>query len=396
MKENSPFMPGWPVPVDLFVGRTAQIEEIIRYVKQTASGKQENVFLAGERGIGKSSLAEYIRSWVLKENFLAVHVFLGGVSSLDEIVRRIFEQILKEANTQTWFSSIKSLFGKYVSEIGLFGVTVNFNPQENDLNGLVRNFPEAMSNLIAKIGADKKGLFIVLDDINGISKTPEFADWYKSYVDTAATRYDRFPVFMMPIGLPEIRDELSRLQPSLMRVFRVVEIDKLSDDEVREFFIKAFDRVNATLHQGALRMMVEASSGLPVLMHEIGDAVYLRSGSTEIGTIDAAGGIVDAAERIGKKYLDPKVYRTIRSERYRSILRKLGKHTDDCFKKTDIERLLNEQEQRVFHNFLRKMTGLGIIVGDEEGGRGAYRYVNKIYPIYISLESELFREKHTH
>ena len=32
MKETSPFMPGWPVPVDLFVGRTPQIEEIIRYV----------------------------------------------------------------------------------------------------------------------------------------------------------------------------------------------------------------------------------------------------------------------------------------------------------------------------------------------------------------------------
>ncbi|MDP2982074.1 MAG: ATP-binding protein [Candidatus Latescibacter sp.] len=76
MKEDSPFKPGSPVPVELFVGRTAQIQEIIRYVKQTAAGKQENVFLSGERGIGKSSLASFIRQWVIKnENFLTIHVF---------------------------------------------------------------------------------------------------------------------------------------------------------------------------------------------------------------------------------------------------------------------------------------------------------------------------------
>ena len=54
-KENSPFTPGSTVPVELFVGRSEQIKELIRYVGQISSGKQENVFLAGDRGIGKSS-----------------------------------------------------------------------------------------------------------------------------------------------------------------------------------------------------------------------------------------------------------------------------------------------------------------------------------------------------
>ena len=52
-KVNSPFTPGNPVPVELFVGRHDKIKEIIRYIKQTSSGKQENVFLVGDRGIGK-------------------------------------------------------------------------------------------------------------------------------------------------------------------------------------------------------------------------------------------------------------------------------------------------------------------------------------------------------
>jgi hypothetical protein len=43
-KENSPFTPGSPVPVELFIGRVGQITEISRYVEQASSGKQENVF----------------------------------------------------------------------------------------------------------------------------------------------------------------------------------------------------------------------------------------------------------------------------------------------------------------------------------------------------------------
>lgn len=120
IKENSPFTPGNPVPIELFVGRVEQFKEIVRHVKQTEYGKQENVFLSGERGIGKSSLASYLRYYVEKEDFLAVHVFLGGVTTLEEFVRRIFEQILKEANKQTMFDKISGYFGKYIKQVDLF------------------------------------------------------------------------------------------------------------------------------------------------------------------------------------------------------------------------------------------------------------------------------------
>jgi len=80
MKSNSPFTPGTPVPPDLFVGRSEQIKEIKGYAIRSASGKQDNIFLTGERGIGKTSLASYICASVDKENeFFPVHVFLGDV-----------------------------------------------------------------------------------------------------------------------------------------------------------------------------------------------------------------------------------------------------------------------------------------------------------------------------
>lgn len=67
MKDRSPFSPGNPVPIELFVERIGQIEEIRKHVKQVKTGKQESFFLAGERGIGKSSFANISAIWHAKK-----------------------------------------------------------------------------------------------------------------------------------------------------------------------------------------------------------------------------------------------------------------------------------------------------------------------------------------
>ena len=396
MKEKeSPFTPGSPVPPDSFVGRQKQIEEILRYASQVRKGRQENVFLTGERGMGKSSLASFLFYYLKeKENFLTVYVSLGGVEKLDELVRRIFEKILSEISKQESLKNKVSKIFKYVEEVDLFGISLRFNPPKKDLKDLVRNFPEVVKMMVDKVKEEKNGIFIVLDDINGISKTTEFANWYKSFVDSAAIHYNRsFPVFMMPIGLPEIKDALNEKQPSLMRIFRVVEVEKLSDGEVKDFFENAFKKVEIHVEDEAMKGMILFSSGLPILMQEIGDAVFWADDDWKIDQNDVTQGILDAADRIGKKYLEPQVYRTIRSERYRSILRKLGEKITPSFRKKEIENNLNSEEKKVFNNFLKKMRDLGIIVQNVEEGRGSYRFVNRLYPVYIWMESQNFRGK---
>lgn len=196
-KEKSPFTPGSPVPYELFVGRQSQITELINYVDQSKHGKQENIFLMGDRGIGKSSLASFLRYFVCtQKNMLGLHVFLGRVSTLEEMIRHIFEQLLKETKGESWFNDIVKFFGKYVKEIGLFGISVSFSPPDQELKQLIWKFPEALDNLLKKIINQKAGLFIALDDINGLAEKKEFANWYKSFVDEVATHYKDFPVLI--------------------------------------------------------------------------------------------------------------------------------------------------------------------------------------------------------
>ncbi len=68
MKGKSPFYPGQPVPVELFVGRSDQIKRImIRGVKQVASGKPVAMYIQGEYGIGKSSIGGFTQ-WLAEKN----------------------------------------------------------------------------------------------------------------------------------------------------------------------------------------------------------------------------------------------------------------------------------------------------------------------------------------
>lgn len=392
-KEKSPFTPGNPVPSEFFVGRIGQIQEILRYVQQIKFGKQENIFLIGDGGIGKSSLASYLCSYVdTREKILGLHAFLGRVSTLEEMVRHIFDQLLQKTKGQIWFEKIAAFFGKHIKELGLFGVSVSFAPPDQDLRELTRRFPEALNNVLERIKGEKAGLFIALDDINGLVGKEEFANWYKSFADEIAVRYKDFPVLIMLIGLPEKRGILSKLQPSLMRVFRVVGIEKLSDEEVKQFLSRAFEEAHMKVKPEAMEFMVRFSSGLPILMHEIGDATFWADADGVIDEKDALRGVLTAAQKVGEKYLDPRVYKAIRSQRYRAILRKLGEvRLSRNFTKREVETRLNENEKKVFHNFLRRIRELGVIEPDREKGLGAYKFVNEIYPIYIWMESERFK-----
>ncbi|HKS80061.1 MAG TPA: ATP-binding protein [Candidatus Acidoferrales bacterium] len=95
-KEKSPFYPGQPVPVELFVGREAEVGKITRGLSQVKAGKPQYVFVTGEYGIGKSSLAAFVRFLGEKEyKLFGIHVFLGGAADLDEVATKTVEGILK-------------------------------------------------------------------------------------------------------------------------------------------------------------------------------------------------------------------------------------------------------------------------------------------------------------
>lgn len=389
-KEYSPFTPGVPVPVEFFVGREQEIKELLDRVKKSVETKSlERVFIAGDRGIGKSSLCS-ATMFIAEEQskVLGLHVYLGGVSNLEEMIRRVFETLLQESRSQSWFGKIKSFLGNHVREVGLFGITLAFEATSRDLQQAVSDFGSVLRELMRELSDHRKGILLILDDLNGLAAQPEFANWLKSLVDGIATSRQRLPMTLVLCGLPERRRQLINSQPSLDRVFDLISVKPFSKVETRQFYETSFEKIGMTVSHEAHETMWIFSGGYPVFLHEIGHAVYMVDEDNHVTQDDANRGVHSAVRVIGEKYIEPKILDAIHSQRYRGILKKIHLTPHQVsFTKGELQNHLSSDEIKGLSNFLHKMKKLGVIQQDGEMERGEYRFANALYALFFISQS---------
>ena len=393
--ELSPFKPGQPVPAEFFVGRIQEIQQLQSMVNASLQGQFKIGFVSGERGIGKSSLVSVVRHVSDRSfNTASCHIHLGGVKGLNEMVRKIFDRILNESADKSWHQQVMSFFGDRVSKVGmdLFGFSLELDIEDKQMSILSRNFVPSIRNLLDKIKSEKKALLLILDDINGLATSTDFANWLKSMVDEVATSQQKMPLCILVVGLEERRQELISGQPSLDRVFELINISPWSPKETAEFYQNTFKSMDASIDQEELDRLVLFTGGLPVLAHEIGDAVWRTAQSLNINTKEISQGISIAANIIGQKLLEPQIFSAIQSEKYHSILRKIAAGEPKInFTRAELVKQLPPEEVKSLDNFLGRMTNLGAI-GRVADIRGGYQFPNLLYTLYFYLQSQFAKD----
>lgn len=391
-KERSPFSPGRPVPVEYFVGRSEEIRRLLRCVDQSLSGRNENLFVSGERGIGKSSLTDIVLQWAVREKgFIGAHCYLGVASSVDEICRLIFRDIIRSVPDRSLADKVREALSTYVDsvEFSLFGLglDVEFTRDPSKLADLRLDFVGHLRRLWGRVQETRQGIILVLDDLNGITGQPEFANFLKSVADTVASSRPAFPLVLLLVGVQDRMDDLVRSQPSIGRIFDRVHLSPMDTDESSTFFAKAFGDVGVNVSDDAMSLLVRVSGGFPAILHEVGDATFWVDQDGVIDMSDALNGCMVAADNVGRKYLGTQVYDAIRSRGYLSTLRRIARTGpfEMTFRRGEVLGMLPEVEQRNFHNFLNRMQRVGIIKSGET--RGEYVFVNQLYRLYVYLEA---------
>jgi len=384
-KSRSPFYPGQPVPTELFTGRQKEIERIERALVQTKQGKMQVLFISGEYGIGKSSLANYSK-FIAERNFnlLGIHVFLGNSNTIESVAQKTVETILREQiYNEKVLDKIKNFLSKYIGKQELFGFSINFEALKNDLYDISRGFLPFLKNLYNRVKEDNiSGILLIFDEINGIAKNPEFAHFIKTLVDENATSSNILPLTLILCGTEERRKELVERHQPIERIFDIIDIKSMNENEMKEFFIKAFNSVEIKVDEKALKLICDYSSGLPKIMHIIGDNIYWIDQDKFVDFNDAREGILLAAEEIGRRFVDVQVLKAIHSEDYKSILSKIVQKPKKSFSKKEIEENLSSREKEKLHNFLQRMKKLNAIRSLE---RGYYEFINPMIPLYLYL-----------
>ena len=388
--KESPFSPGRPVQPEYFVARIKEIQRLERAIRQTVSGRNENLFITGPRGIGKSSLALFLRHLAEKEySLIGSHCYLGGVKNLEKMMGVIFQRLLQDCTDKSLFNKLKEGFSTYIKGVTLFGVGLEFTEDTSQLRTLVNNFLPVLRQVYEQsMTSDKKGIVLILDDMNGITDVPQFSQYLKSFVDGLATSRKRLPLLLILVGLPERRDEMIKHQPSVARIFDIVELPLMSEDESKGFFQDMFKKQNITIAEKALSLMVELSGGYPMLLHDVGDAVFWQDTNNHISETDAKQGIMEAARIVGRKYIDTKISKVLRSETYSSILWQMGKKLPlgATFRRQELLKAVGEKEKKNLDNFLNRIKKLGLV--DDAEVRGEYTFVNPLYHLYLWFEAK--------
>jgi hypothetical protein len=394
-KENSPFTPGQPAPPEVFTGRAEELQRLRRCIMQTASGKPQAVFICGERGLGKSSLARFCEFLVIQDNpmipadvkFMSAYNTCGACRDVTDICKVVVQNLTADITEESRVEKAKQLLGRYIDDISVplpgFRLSVKLKRSAEDLKDLRLNMPDVVADLWKIMQERKKGVMIILDEVNGVTSQADFASFIKSFWEDLGAKH--IPVLLILVGLEQRLSDLIQANESVGRIFERILLRPMAPKDAKQFFRNAFARVNLSVTKEAEETLADLSGGYPVMMHEIGDATFWENKDAKIDEADAVSGLFTAATRVGEKYFSSQVYKEVQSETYRRILFHTVAKTalPREILRSQLQTSLPNEDAKTLDNFFTRMVKLGVM---RRKHPGAYEYTYPMFPLYLGLE----------
>jgi len=238
-------------PIDersLFKGRHNQIKQVIRAISQ----KGQHAILFGERGVGKTSLANVISSFLQGPhqpgNILSPRV---NCDSLDT-----FESIWTKALDEIWMHRKMRRAG--------FGPDSDTSYSSTELlAGTVT--PDSVRRALTIISANALPILII-DEFDRLPK-----DVKRGVADTIKTLSDHaVPATVVLVGVADSVGELIEEHESVERALVQVHMPRMSYREIEEIIQTGLARLNLEIMPSALQRICTLAQGLPHYAHLIG------------------------------------------------------------------------------------------------------------------------------
>ena len=386
VERDTLFETGRPVSPENFKGRKSSIQKIIRYANNATKGNTQHFFLTGERGIGKTSLAKYVMNLIENNyNMTSIYVSNKGNETLESLIDSIISGMLKKMPKNHLMEKVKDIFGK-IESLEIKNTKITFKAGKKQSEFLIKDFPYYLQDLINEIN-EEKGIFLVIDDINGLSESKKFVDWYKNFADTVAVNDDlNLKLYILFAGYPVKFDNLVYQEPSFGRIFNQENLESFTDDEIKEFFTETFNSANVKCSEDALEIFTSFSYGFPLIMQQMGESSFWIAENNLITKDIALKGVISAIDEIGHKQLRH-ILNIISDFEYGSILLKLGDNELYSFNKETLKDKLNNHEITILDNFLEDMVEYDLLYHVGPKDRQHYRFVNNIYYIYFKIKA---------
>lgn len=237
------FTPGSPVNTqDLFAGRIDQLNRILSAVTQ----KGYHAILFGERGVGKTSLANVLLA-VVQQNFVVGKVNCDVGDTFSSIWRKALRDI-------TYSRDVPGVGFTPAASQQVMSVADSL-PQDVQ--------PDDIRRILAQLSAVRPVL-IVLDEFDRIENKEVqalVADTIKGLSDFGVG------ASILLIGVAESIAELIDGHLSIERALVQIPMPRMTDAEIDQIFDKGMDRLGMAIEDSAKVHMRNLSQGLPYIAH---------------------------------------------------------------------------------------------------------------------------------
>ncbi len=248
------FSPRTPIAAkDLFSGRYEQVLKLNATISQPGA----HAIIYGERGVGKTSLANIgpitfcLETKESLERIVAPRVACDSTDSFDSLWRKVFRGIMVTSE------SIPLGF--------IFNTTEDQHPLLDDLN--VNEFtPGEVLTILKQLGQCCH-LVITIDEFDRLphGKVPQLiADTIKSLSD------NNVPVTIVLVGVGDSISELVKGHESVGRHMVEIPLPRMSRPELEKIVKDRLPKLQMTIGEQALKFISLVCAGLPYYTHLLG------------------------------------------------------------------------------------------------------------------------------
>lgn len=259
------FTPRTPITTkELFAGRWKELMTVVDAVNQAGL----HVVVYGERGVGKTSLA----------NVVAPTIYAMDDPDSDACSPKGRVVVKTVATTADSFSGV---WAKLFRDISLVGSkpAAGFGPPRRDRVSLAEAYglktPLGVDD-VRRVIATMPGSVFVIDEFDRMptSATKEFTDLIKTLSDLSIS------ATVVLVGVAETIDRLVADHKSIIRAISQIFLRRMRPEEIVAILQNGEKRLGVTFSEDAKRLIAHISQGLPHYTHLVGlHAVRLAADS---------------------------------------------------------------------------------------------------------------------
>jgi len=354
MKFN-PFRPNSIASADLFQGRKEEMLIIEQSLFQTKNGNPQHFLIEGERGLGKSSLFLMVEKQATgkiplrnseKVNFVVINIELDSTQSFFEILKAIAVDFKRALSERDRIKTLASGVWDFLSNWEILGVRYHkfdenlIQPYEI-LNELVLNFEKVVK--LTKNEID--GILILIDEADRPSEKSSLGEIVKLLTEKLSKRgCDQVVIGMT--GQPGLIAKLKASHESASRIFTVLTLKPLSDEENKAVVISGLTKANlinkeqTMIDNDALDLISQLSEGYPHFLQEFAYKAFEKDNDYRIcaeDVKDGAFGVNGALNQLGNKYFNELYFTRIGSDEYRRVLQAMANFSDSWVNRDKIK-----------------------------------------------------------